>query len=173
MQQRITVDQKKVGSPRQIWIIENNLCDGILPYSCYYDGEGFVGNYNAEGYIKLRNLKMVSGQDALTILESIIRAFNSLREYLFFPEDLIISPDTVFIKENYTKACLIMVGNDSPLRESRYFEIMIGYLKTKTNSLGGDYLEKALTFMDSNPKYQRLIMYIEGLKTDLSYFETK
>ena len=154
-------------------ILLNNKCEGILPFSRLRDGEINIGVYNCEGYMPLRELSNVSGLIALRILELLINTVEQLKDYLFYPDEYIISTDTIFINRDYTNLKFMYIPYKLRLSERRYYKNMVFYLEKVTTEIGREYLEKALVYMDSNPKYVHLIAYIRNLKSELEFFETK
>ncbi len=121
----------------------------------------------------LRELSNVSGLIALRILELLVNTVEQLKDYLFYPDEYIISTDTIFINRDYTSLKFMYIPYKLRLSERRYYKNMVFYLEKVTTEIGREYLEKALVYMDSNPKYVHLIAYIRNLKSELEFFETK
>ena len=78
--------------------------------------------YNTEGYIRIASLKNISAAMIQTIAERTLECTEMCRNWLLFPEQYVLSSDTVYISEDFrtVKLAYIPQSNDFRLWNQKY-----------------------------------------------------
>ena len=80
------------------------ICNEILPLSIIKNRKITKGIYHTDGYKKVSDVGTLSAVQVLSVIEGVIAMSEKLKNNFFFPEEYILSPDTVYIDakfENY------------------------------------------------------------------------
>ena len=71
------------------------ICNEILPLSIIKSKKITKGIYHTDGYKKVSDVGILSAVQVLSVIEGVIAMSEKLKNNLFFPEEYILSPDTV------------------------------------------------------------------------------
>ena len=102
-------------------MISRGLCDSFLPTSYIYDMGGITAVYDSDGYKPLSEYRIEETGDILYILEKILLMLRRSQDYLFAPERILISPETVFYQQDTGDmkiAFIPIAGNNNDLHRN-------------------------------------------------------
>ncbi len=109
-----------------------NQIDKILPVNIITVNEKRQLIYSASGYKTLESCleKMViNGEQILRVVECILDGIDEVRRYLLAPNNLVLTPDCLFVEPDYSRAGLIYVpgyGRDIILQLKELMEVLLG-----------------------------------------------
>lgn len=109
-----------------------NQIDTILPVNIITVNEKRQLIYSASGYKTLESCleKMViNGEQILRVVECILDGIDEVRRYLLAPNNLVLTPDCLFVEPDYSRAGLIYVpgySRDIILQLRDLMEIFLG-----------------------------------------------
>ena len=99
----ILIDEERLGFEEKLETLLNGGCKGIFPVSIIKDDEGLKGFYYTTGYIPLSVIEEASAFQILTLLEKTMEAIEMCKQYLIFPDEFVISTETVYTTKDYNE----------------------------------------------------------------------
>ncbi len=156
--------------------LKGGVCEEILPLSTIKYRRIVRGIYHTEGYRKLSEFSNLSVSEALSAVESVLELREKLRDNLFFPDEYILSADTIFVDEKLERFRLAYIpvaeiGNPEAGRAEKSFACFIASLKRQTSEAGAEYLDRLSDFlMGAGANAEIAISFAERLKQEARTF---
>lgn len=145
-----------------------SVCTDILPLSVISGKKILKGVYCTDGYMKVSSLGTLSAAQALSVVEGTIVMSEKLKNNLFFPEEYVLSPDTVYTDEKLEKYRLAYIPVAQQCRFDKSMHCFIGSMKKLTTQNGALYLDSLMNLVAcGNLKSEGLIGFIEKLKQEI------
>ena len=143
-------------------------CDAFFPMSIIRDKKNTRGIFDTSGFHKLADLEGLSASQVLSLAEDVLLLIEKCEDYLFFPEEYILSAETVYINEESKKLKLIYIPNE---RKASFFKSLAYFfhqMKSVTTENGRVYLDTLSALLSSgNLRTERVIGFIEKLKQEI------
>ena len=124
--------EAETGEDYEYQMLLVNQIDTILPVNIITVNEKRQLIYSASGYKTLESCleKMViNGEQILRVVECILDGVDEVRRYLLAPNNLVLTPDCLFVEPDYSRAGLIYVpgySRDIILQLRELMEILLG-----------------------------------------------
>ena len=99
--------------PHETAMLSRGLCGMFLPTTFVYDRNGVTAVYDSDGYRPLSEYRIEHTDDIMYILEKTLLALHRSKEYLFDPERILLSPETVFYQHETGDLKIAFVPLDS------------------------------------------------------------
>lgn len=136
----IIIDEERLGFEEKLETLLNGGCKGIFPISIIKDDEGLKGFYYTTGYSPLAVLEDVTALQVLTLLEKTMEAIEECRQYLIFPDEFVISTETVYASKDLQNVKFTYIPEESDESIGKKLKAFIGELKRITTENGILYL---------------------------------
>ena len=148
--------------------LKGGICNEILPLSVIKSKRVQKGVYHTEGYRKLSSFGEMNASETLTVIEGVLVMIEKLKDNLFFQEEYILSPDTVYTDEQKQKYRITYIPAGREQKAERAISCFIGEMKRYTTSDGKMYLDTLRNMTEcGNLKTAPLIGFIENLKREI------
>ena len=148
--------------------LKYGICDEILPLSVIKSKRMLKGVYHTEGYRKLSAFGEMSAAEVLTVIEGVLVMMEKLKDNLFFPEEYILSPDTVYTDEKRQQYRITYIPAGQEQKAERAVSCFIGEMKRYTTPEGKLYLDALKNISEcGNLKTERMLGSIENLKREI------
>ena len=113
----------------------------------------------------------LSASQVLSVVESVLELREKLRDNLFFPDEYILSADTIFVDENLEKYRLAYIPIAETGRAEKSVACFIASLKRQTSDAGAEYLDRLNNFiMSTGASAEIAIAFTERLKQEARTF---
>ena len=116
-------------------------CQAFLPVSLIRKEEKLRLCAQTDGYRRLSSLNLLKAAELLEILSKVIRNMKSCRDFLYYPEDYVLSPDTIYQAKRGEQIRFLYVPSDRKISESKALKNLCHRLKSLTTENGVMYLE--------------------------------
>ncbi len=169
----VNVDLSKaaINFPQKIEALIAGQCPQIIPLNAVISDDFTRGIYNTSGYVRLSSLKNMSAFNILNIAERTLECIETCKDYLFFPDEYVLSIDTVYIKEDFKEAKLLYIPEKRTSGENGAVSYFIFSLKSLTTENGRTYLDTLGNMMEcKNLRISRVIAFVEELKREIVLF---
>lgn len=103
-------------------VLSSGLCDFILPVNLMYNASSVIINYDASGYICLKDMDLLRLPDIFEILEKTLVNLKRVSEFLIDPERITLSAETIYRNMKFKDIKFIFVPKDEE-------SIIVGILK--------------------------------------------
>lgn len=144
------------------------VCTEILPISLIKSKKNLKGVYCTDGYRKVSSMGILSAAQVLSVVEGTVVMSEKLKNNLFFPEEYILSPDTVYTDERLEKYRLVYIPAEEKCRFDKSMSCFIGSMKKFTTQNGMLYLDSLMRLAAcGNLKTERVVGFIERLKQEI------
>lgn len=148
--------------------LKYGVCGEILPLSIIKSKRMQKGVYHTEGYRKLSSFGEMTAAEALSVVEGVLVMIEKLKDNLFFPEEYILSPDTVYADEKKQKYMITYIPAGTKQKAKTAVSCFIGEMKRYTTPDGKMYLEALKNITEGGDlKTGRMIGFIENLKREI------
>lgn len=155
--------------PQKAETVTCGKCPCILPLTIIREEQDIRGMYNTEGYIRIASLKNISAAMILTIAERTLECTEMCRNWLLFPEQYVLSSDTVYISEDFRTVKLAYIPQRRKYSENSAIAAFIHSLKSVTTENGRTYLDTLASMLECrNIKISRVTGFIEQLKQEIN-----
>ena len=138
---RITIPLKRLPYPGKICSLTSSSCPAFFPASAVTDGGMIHLYYSVEGYRPLKQCRNLSAEQVLCIAKSVLRNISSCRDWLWFPEDYVLSADTVWVNGQGTVRFLCIPDPDGPKGLKRFCGLLSS-MEQCTDETGIRYLQQ-------------------------------
>ncbi|MBQ9961476.1 MAG: hypothetical protein IJP00_06165 [Firmicutes bacterium] len=136
----IMIDEERLGFEEKLETLLGGVCKGIFPISIIKDDEGLKGFYYTAGYMPLTVLENISALQVLTILEKTMEAIEECKQYLIFPDEYILSTETVYTSKNLDEVKITYIPGEKTEHSSIKMVNFVKELKRLTTESGVLYL---------------------------------
>ena len=144
------------------------ICNEILPLSIIKNRKITKGIYHTDGYKKVSDVGILSAMQVLSVIEGVIAMSEKLKNNFFFPEEYILSPDTVYIDAKFENYKLAYIPAKERCRAEKSLSGFIGCMRKFTTPDGMLYLDTLRNLVESGSlKSERMIGFIERLKGEI------
>ena len=151
--------------------LKSGACEEILPLSTIKYKRIVRGIYHLEGYRRLSSVSNLSVSQVLSVVESVLELREKLRDNLFFPDEYILSTDTIFVDEKLEKYRLAYIPLAETGRAEKSIACFIASLKRQTGDAGAEYLDRLSDFiMTGGANSAQAIAFAEKLKQEARTF---
>ena len=148
--------------------IKCGICSEILPLSVIKSKRITKGVYHTEGYRKLSAFGEMNAAETLTVIEGVLVMMEKLKDNLFFPEEYILSPDTVYADEKKQKYRITYIPAGQEQKAEQVLSCFIGEMKRYTTPDGKLYLDALKNMAECGDlKTERMVGFIENLKREI------
>ena len=96
-------------------------CEAFLPASMISGKEGVRLCFQTDGYKRLASLKRLTALQILDVVGKVMQNMKLCREYLYYPEDYVLSPDTVYCS-NEGKVRFLYLPSDRKISETKVMQ---------------------------------------------------
>lgn len=153
-------------------IILSGACRGLLPVNMVSEGENLRGVYNLCGFLRLSQLGEQGAWEILNIAEKTLECLEICKDFLLFPDEYVLSPETIFIKEDFNDVRLAYIPAAKRYGENTAITSYISELKKKTTDNGRIYLDTIGKMLECrNLNLYRVISFIQELKHEIKTYE--
>lgn len=165
--QLITVPKIRFDYDGKAEVLAACACPGILPARVTADGEMVQIYYDVRGWSRLEDRRNLSATDALLVVSQTLKKMESLRGWLFFPEEYVLSGRTVWISTDGREAKIMYIPDGKPVSEQRRLEGFLQELKRMTTENGVMYLETLIRMVETEHlNTGRVLVFIDHLMTE-------
>ena len=143
-------------------------CDAFFPMSIIRDKKTTRGIFDTSGFRKLSDLEGLSASQVLSLAEDVLLLIEKCEDYLFFPEEYILSAETVYINEESKQLKITYIPNERNLNFSKSLACFFHQLKSATTENGRVYLDTLGALLSCEKLCtERVIGFIEKLKQEI------
>lgn len=165
---KVNFNESRTFFPWKRDVLLSGGCMGVLPLGmtvCKGNENGF---YSTEGYIRVSSLENVRAGDILLIMERVLECVEICRDVLIFPGEYVLSPETVYVTEDFREARIAYIPEDRYISEEGALSCFIYSLKKHTTENGRTYLD-TLGFMTETKglKLYSIMSFIEELREEI------
>ena len=150
----------------------SRMCPAVLPASSVKRGDSEAGTvliYDKEGFVKLSSLSNLNAADILTVAEKTLECTEICRDWLLFPEEYVLTADTVYISEDMTTVRLAWTMPQQICSEKAAVSYFIYSLKTLTTTNGKTYLDTLGQMLECrNLRFSRVTAFINQLRQEIN-----
>lgn len=165
----VNLDESRFAYRKKYETVISGICPVILPLNIVKCGDCTRGMYRTEGFVRLSSLSGVSAARILTVAERIIEFTEICRDYLLFPEEYVLTADTVYISEDFRTVKLAYIPVRPCCSEKKVMAGLIHSLRSITTENGRMYLDTLTTMLEcSNLKVSKVTGFIEHLKQEIN-----
>lgn len=164
---RIKLDSEEL-YPQKADVLVSGCCEAILPMSMICVGEGKTGIYNTEGYKSLSSMKNINASEILLLVKKVLIMRDICSDYMFFPEEYVLSTETVYLSEKNGDTKLTYISTKNGTSGDKSMIYFLQRLKQLTTDNGQLYLETLIQlFLCENLRTERIIGFIEKLRYEI------
>lgn len=138
-------------------------CPAFFPADVILQGEQMQVIYHMKGYRQLRGMRNVPASDLLEIVKEILKQLDICRDWLWMPEEMVLSVDTVCVNdENQTR--ILYIPEKKCVSESRKLTGLLHSMKGITDEEGIMYLETCIQLVSvENLRTCRVLAFLDHL----------
>ncbi len=174
MKNTVSIDLKKEENlySQRLDMLISGACKAVLPMNVI-KGESYMkGIYDISGCCRLADLRQISADSVLTIVERVLELLDQCREYLVFEDEIVLTPETLYVSEDYNTVRLTYIPEKREHSEKNKMEYLLSCLKKQTTANGRMYLETVSRLLEcGNLKTERVIGFLEELKQEIQLCE--
>ncbi|MGN0713737.1 MAG: DUF6382 domain-containing protein [Anaerovoracaceae bacterium] len=138
-------------------------CPAFFPADVILQGEQIQVIYHTEGYRQLRGMRNVPAYDLLEIIKEILKQLDICRDWLWMPEEMVLSVDTIFVNE-HNRIRILYIPEKKCVSESRKLAGMLLSMKDITDDDGMMYLETCIQLVSAeNLRTRRILAFLDHL----------
>ena len=138
-------------------------CPAFFPADVILQGEQMQVIYHLEGYRQLRDMRNVPASDLLEIVKEILKQLDICRDWLWMPEEMVLSVDTICVnKENQIR--ILYIPEKKCVSEIRKLTGLLHSMKGITDGEGIMYLETCIQLISvENLRTCRVLAFLDHL----------
>lgn len=144
----------------KIDILLSDKCKSIFPMNIVHKDDGITGYYDTLGYKRVSDFEELTVKYALIVAKKVIEAVEDCYQYLLFPDEYVINPNTAYVDHNIDTVKFTFIPDRcSESFNSKY----IGFLrclKGLTTENGCMHLEAIIKYCGSKTISFNKIKYI-------------
>lgn len=164
---RINLDSGEL-YPEKAGKLVSGCCEAILPMSMIHNGESKIGIYNTDGYKQLSSMENINASEILLLAKKVLIMRDICSDYLFFPEEYILSTETVYLSEDNDNVKLTYIPICDRISGDKSMIYFLRQLMRHTTENGQQYLETLLRFfLCENMREEQTIGFIEKLRYEI------
>ena len=138
-------------------------CPAFFPADVILQGEQVQVIYHTDGYRQLRDMKNVTSSVLLEIIKEVLKQMDICRDWLWLPEKLVMSLDTIYVNEK-NQIRILYIPEKKTISESRKLAGLLHSMKSITDREGIMYLETCIQLVTvENLRTQRLLAFLDHL----------
>ena len=165
----ITFEENKLPYQERPDILARGDCKAFLHASFVYEEQKVRIYYETTGYKRLSSWKEVQAKDLLCVIEKLIQSMELARDYLFFPEEYILSTDSIYLNDEMDALKLIYIPADRKISASKSMENFLNAFGRITTENGRMYLHTLKYLLTAEDiKYEKILYFIDELITEAS-----
>lgn len=166
----VNLKPELLAAPYILEILLHGGCGMILPFSLMQGKDFCFGVYHTGGYLPLRRTGKMSAEQVLTLAEKILRLVDTCRDYLLFPEEYVLSPDTLYVCRDFSEVKLLYRPMSGKTRTSSGLQDLLQELKPFTTGNGRHFLQLLQELLDRGDwKTDRIIGRLENWKEEIAF----
>ena len=172
MNELMTVSfRKEICNLRKRNMIISGKCSALLPANIVGSTEYYRIIYNTSGYRKLSYYREIGAFDILDIAGKILACIDYLKDYLIFPEEYLLTPDFIFISEEFRKLRIAYAPTQKESSETAAISYCIFSLRKIADRSGKMYLETLGNILESgNFKLSGVLSSIDEMKREIKLY---
>ena len=116
-------------------------CKAFLPVSMVREKGGSWLCFQTDSYKKLSSLEKLTAFELLDVIGKVMQNIKFCREYLYYPKDYILSPETVFCSDDKGKVRFLYLPSDRKISDVNAMKNFCYQLRPLTSENGRMYLE--------------------------------
>jgi len=144
---RVTFDRAAVPYESASRKLAASACPVFFPVDIVEEQNRIQAFFHVEGYRRLRDASELSAVEILLLAKSVLRNLQVCRDWFWFPEDYILSVDTVYWKTP-TDVRFLYIPDRQKISASRRLNGFLYSLKEKTGDRGIMYIETCMRFFE-------------------------
>lgn len=154
---RVVFDRRALSFPAALECLAAEKCRGFFPAEIITEGNRVEAWFHVEGWHRLKDEELISPVQVLLLAKSVLLAVDECRDWLWFPEDYVLSLDTVFT-DGKGHVRFLCIPERSKLSEYRRMENFLRALEKKTSGKGAGYLEECIGLLKEKPLHTRRLI---------------
>ena len=168
----IAVPLSRFSWPGKVYRLARSECPAFFSADVTVQGETVHICYKTEGYRPLKEIGTLTGIQCLGILKELLLHLTAACDWMWYPEQIVISPDTVWIgRDGHIR--LLCIPDSGELALFRRLELFTENLKRLTDASGKDILsELKKEWMDRPQSYHRMAGAIDRMILDLQEYSS-
>lgn len=168
----VNFNQGVLDFPERKEILLMGRCRAIMPLNMVGEGSAAFGIYNTSGYRRISSGDIFTAWEVIQIAEKTLECIEICRDYLIFPDEYVLSADTVYVSPDLKEIKLVYIPDDRTCGENTVVSAFVYSLKKYTTDNGRTYLDTLGKLLESqNLKYSRVIGFAEELKREIRLYE--
>lgn len=138
-------------------------CPAFFPADVILQGEQMQVFYHTEGYRQLRGMRNVPASALLEIIKGILKQLDICRDWLWMPEEMVLSVDTIFVNEEY-QIRILYIPEKKSVSENRRLTGLLHTMKGIADEEGIMYLETCMKLVSvDNLRTCRILAFLDHL----------
>ena len=166
---RIKISENKFFYKEKMKILSLGVCNAILPVSVINYQSGAMLVYDRSGFVQLKELHQTSAEEVLIIAGLFISAIDELKDYAFFPDEIEINENSVFISENKRELRIAPIpagGRGNENNNILYFFVL---LKQHADAKGKAYLDSLVSLAArGNFSTKNILTIIDEMRAEIN-----
>ncbi|MDY3239286.1 MAG: DUF6382 domain-containing protein [Anaerovoracaceae bacterium] len=139
------------------------VCPAFFPADVILQGEQMQVFYHTEGYRQLRGMRNVPASALLEIIKGILKQLDTCRDWLWMPEEMVLSVDTIFVNEEY-QIRILYIPEKKSVSENRRLTGLLHTMKGIADEEGIMYLETCMKLVSvDNLRTCRILAFLDHL----------
>lgn len=140
-----------------------SACPSFFPASIVQNGKQIQVFFSTEGFRRLRDLEAVPADFMLLIVKEIMKALEACRDRFWFPEEMILSADTIYVNA-VGQVRLLYIPDGLNISVEKKLAALFHSMKALTDSRGCMYLETCMQFITAeNLRSRRILAFLDHL----------
>lgn len=142
--------ERDLNYPERCELLVSGVIKSILPVGLIKENRNKKGIFDITGYRRLKDIEKLSVEKTLSLIELITIAYDNIREYPVFIEEMVITMDTTFVNDSFTEVKFIYAISHHYESEKDSFLYLIYSLKDKTKELNFDIVGTIIEHIKNN-----------------------
>lgn len=142
--------EKGLNYPERCELLVSGVIKSIFPVGLIKENRTKRGIFDTTGYIRLKDIKEISINELLNLIVMITIAFDRIREYPVFIEEMVISLDTTFVDESFSEIKFIYVLSNRYETEEKTFIYLLHLVKKKVLNDNYDIVGTIIKHINNN-----------------------
>ena len=163
----VTVAKERFSYSGKISLLAASACPGIFPAEVVEENGILRIYYDTRGWRQLNDWNTLSAVDVLVMVKAVLQNIETLKTWLFFPEEYILSGQTAYFSPDGSLARFLYIPDGQAVSGMCRMECFLHGMKEKTTENGIMYLETLRNFLNIDLlDTGRTLAFLDSLLTE-------
>lgn len=139
-----------LGYPEKTQLLISGTIKSIFPLTLIGDRKSKKGVFDTSGFIRLKDYRNLKLTELLKIIELITSAFDEISRYPIFIEDMVITPDTIFVNKTLTQIRILYIPSYRHSSIQDTFSYLVYSLNRNTDDVNSNIVKTIIKYVKEN-----------------------